>query len=92
MMMTDSVRRGDVPRLVGAVGARAPGIVIRLGLSYLKHKKGSQKATRTFVRSLEENGVPPHLAMRLGEAYGSELSVRKLIDSGGTPLLRKIGL
>ena len=92
MMMTDSVRRTDVPRLVGAVGARAPGIVIRLGLSYLKHKKGSQKATRTFVRSLEENGVPPHLAMRLGEAYGSELSVRKLIDSGGTPLLRKIGL
>ena len=92
MMMTDSVRRGDVPRLVGAVGARAPGIVIRLGLSYLKHKKGSQKATRTFVRSLEENGVPPHLAMRLGEAYGSELSVRKLIDSGDSSLLRKIGL
>ncbi len=90
--MTDSVRRTDVPRLVGAVGARAPGVVIRLGLSYLKHKKGSQKATKTFVRSLEENGVPPDLAMRLGEAYGSELSVRKLIDSGGPSLRRKIGL
>jgi len=92
MTMADSIRRTDVPRLVGAVGARAPGVVIRLGLSYLKHKKGSQKATKTFVRSLEENGVPPHLATRLGEAYGSELSVRKLIDSGSPQFLRKIGL
>jgi len=92
MTMTESARRPEIPRLVGAVGARAPGIVIRLGVSYLKHKKGSQKATRIFVRSLEENGVPPHLARSLGEAYGSELSVRKLIDSGGPSFLRKIGL
>jgi hypothetical protein len=92
MTMTESVRRTDIPKLVGTVGARAPGIVIRLGFSYLRHRKGSQKATRTFVRSLEENGVPPHLATRLGEAYGSELSIRKLIDSGGPPFLRKIRL
>ncbi len=92
MTMTDSARRADVPRLVGAVGARAPGIVIRLGFSYLRHKKSSQKATKMFVRSLEENGVPPHLARSLGEMYGSELSVRKLIDGGGPSLLKKIGL
>ena len=92
MTMTESASRTDIPKLVGTVGARAPGIVIRLGFSYLKHRKGSQKATRTFVRSLEENGVPPHLAMKLGEAYGSELSVRKLIDSEGPSFLRKIRL
>lgn len=92
MTMTESARRTDIPKLVGTVGARAPGIVIRLGFSYLRHKKGSQKATKTFVRSLEENGVPPHLAMKLGEAYGSELSVRKLVDSRCPTFLRKIRL
>jgi hypothetical protein len=86
MTKTDAVEgRTDLPKIVGTIGARAPGAVIRIGLSYLRHKKGTQRAVRTFVRTLEENGVPEGLARDLGEAYGSDLSVRKIIGNDDMP-------
>jgi hypothetical protein len=84
MRMSDrAADRTDLPKVVGTIGAKAPGMMIRLGFSYLRHKKGTQKAYKTFVRTLEQNGVPEGIAKELAEIYTSDISVRKLINSGG---------
>jgi intergrase/recombinase len=88
MTMTEGAdNRADLPKVVGTIGARIPGMVIRLGFTYLRHKKNTQKAYRTFVRTLQENGVPEEMANELGKAYTSDISVRKLINSDGDSLL-----
>lgn len=84
MRMTEGADdRADLPKMVGTVGAKIPGMVIRLGFSYLRHKKNTQRAYKTFVRTLEQNGVPEHLARELAEEFTSDISVRKLINSDG---------
>jgi intergrase/recombinase len=88
MTMTDGADdRADLPKVVGTVGARIPGMVIRLGFSYLRHKKNTQKAYKTFVRTLQENGVPEEMAKELAKTYTSDISVRKLINPDGESLL-----
>lgn len=83
MRMSDRADdRGDLPKTVGAIGARIPGLVIRLGFTYLRHKKNTQKAYKTFVRTLERNGLPEDFARELGEIYASDVSMRKLITGG----------
>ena len=79
--------RPDLPKILGTIGAKAPGMMIRLGFSYLRHKKNTQRAYRTFVDTLERNGVPEDFAKELGEAYTSDISVRKLIMNGDRSML-----
>jgi len=81
--MTDRDERTDILKLVGTVGTQAPALVLKLGLSYLRMKRTARNASRTFVRELERDGMPSELARRLGEEYGSDISLRKLISSGG---------
>ncbi|MDH3364406.1 MAG: hypothetical protein OEM29_00135 [Thermoplasmata archaeon] len=88
MRMSDRAEyRADLPRMVGTIGAKAPGMLIRLGFSYLRHKKSTQRAYNTFVRTLESNGVPEGFARELGEIYSSDISVRKLINGGRFSML-----
>ncbi|GEM_PF-1729485 len=86
--MTDRDERTDILKLVGTVGTQAPALVLKLGLSYLRMKRTARKASQTFVRELERDGMPSELARRLGEEYGSEISIRKLLGSGGGAILQ----
>ncbi len=79
--------RPDLPRIIGAIGAKAPGMMIRLGFSYLRHKKNTQRAYKTFVTTLERNGVPEEFAKELAETYASDISVRKMILSDDSSML-----
>ncbi|HIH00704.1 TPA: hypothetical protein HA259_01230 [Thermoplasmata archaeon] len=79
--------RSDLPKTLATIGAKAPGMMIRLGFSYLRHKKNTQRAYKTFVNTLERNGVPEDFAKELGEAYASDISVRKLILDGDRSML-----
>lgn len=81
--MTERQDKPDIPKIVATVGTTAPALVMRLGVSYLRMKRSARKASRTFVTELERDGIPPELARRLGEEYGSELSLRKLLDTRG---------
>jgi len=86
--MTDRDERTDILKLVGTVGTHAPALVLKLGMSYLKMKRNARKASRTFVRELERGGMPSEMARRLGDEYGTEISLRKLISSGGGTILQ----
>lgn len=86
--MTEVEGRGDIPRLVATAMTAAPALTLRLGLCYLRMKRNSRRASRAFREKLERDGVPPDLARRLEAEYGSELSVRKLLDMGGGGLFR----
>jgi hypothetical protein len=78
--------RPDLPKILGTIGAKAPGMVIRLGFSYLRHKRGTQRAYKTFVSTLERSGVPEGFAKELGDMYTSDISVRKLMSGGGSSI------
>ena len=79
--------RQDLPRVLGTIGAKAPGMMLRLGFSHLRHKKNTQRAYKTFVNTLEREGVPEDFAKELGEVYTSDISVRKLTLSGDGSML-----
>ncbi|MBE0517661.1 MAG: hypothetical protein IH630_00340 [Thermoplasmata archaeon] len=82
--------RKDLPRIIGAVGVHIPGLVFRLGITYLKLKRNSNRASKQFTSRLEREGVPPELAKSLGEAYGSELSIRKVLSGKGISIVKNI--
>lgn len=86
--MTEQERRTDIPKLVATAMTAAPALALRLGVTYLKLKRRSRKMSRAFQARLEKDGVPPDLARKLGEEYGSELSIRKFLDMEGGGLLR----
>ncbi len=74
--------RGDIPKIVATVGVKIPGLMLRFGVAYLRMKRDSNRASKRFTSRLEREGLPPELAKKLGESYGSELSIRKLLSGG----------
>jgi len=76
--------RRDIPKTAAVIIYTVPGLAIRLGFNYLRMKKRSQRAAKRFVRNLQANGMPEAEAKRLGESYGTEISIRKLV-SGRIP-------
>lgn len=81
--MTESEKRPDIPKIVAAVGVKVPMLVVRLGVSYLRLKRRANRASRTFVAELESGGMPSDYARKLGQAYGSDISVRKFLSQTG---------
>lgn len=86
--MTERERKPDIPKMVATVGVRIPVLTVRLGVSYLRLKRKARKASDEFARQLEHEGVPHALARELGDAYGSELSLRKFFDMTGGGFFR----
>jgi len=86
--MTEREKGADIPKLVATAMATAPTLVLRLGFTYLRMKRRSRKVSKAFQTRLERDGVPPDLARKLGEEYGSELSIRKFLDLKGGGLFR----
>lgn len=79
---------GDTLKLVATVVAKVPVLVIRIGWPVLMMKRRARKCSRRIRRHLEAGGMPPRMAAEMAEAYASEMSVRKLIQSLDIPSLR----
>lgn len=88
--MTETRHERNVPKAVGAVMVALPGLALRLLMSYGRLKRSSRKASEAFVQGLERDGVPPHLARRLGESYRSDLSIRRLVAGRNSHVLDRI--
>ena len=85
---TEGRKRPDLPRIVATAVTYGTTSGIRVGVNYLRLKGKARKASMTFVRELERGGVPPDLARRLGDEYGAEISVRRIMDLTGGGLFR----
>ncbi len=62
-----------------AVAANAPGLVWRLGISYLRYKRQAKRAGKVFFRSLVTNGMPEKEARDLADEYMSALSLMSIM-------------
>jgi len=58
------------------MAALAPGLVLRLGINFLKAKRRVKKSGKSFERELLRNGVPAREARKLVEDYVSVMSIR----------------
>lgn len=79
----DSEGRPDLPKMVAMGITYGTGAGLKVGFDYLMLKRKARKASDAFVRELERSGVPPDLAKELGEEYGAEISVRKIVNLVG---------
>ncbi len=61
--------------------ARVPGLVIRLGFSFLKFKRRVKKNTRKLKRGLVKNGMSRERAKELANKYEEDLSIRKFMKN-----------
>jgi hypothetical protein len=73
----------DVRRYMGVVVRKAPKLMIKLGLRYLRIKRRARKAEGTFRKQLLTAGVDPEVAHRLSERYGSTVSLREILSNFG---------
>ncbi len=85
---TEGRKRPDLPMMVATAVTYGATSGIMVGINYLRLKRKVRKASMTFVRELERGGVPPDLARRLGDEYGTEISVRRILDLTGGGLFR----
>jgi hypothetical protein len=63
--------------------AMAPPLVWRIGIAYLKMKRRSRRAEKTFRKALLDGGVPETYAKELTNEYTSFLSIRQLLKQVG---------
>lgn len=92
MKMTENAQRPDIPKIMATVGVKIPMLAVRLGVSYLRLKRRANKASKTFVAELESGGMPSDYARKLGQAYGSDISVRKFLNQTGAGGLQGVRL
>lgn len=59
--------------------ARAPGLVIRLGFSVLRLKRGIRVSARKLRKGLVKGGMSREMARKLACKYEEDLSFRKLM-------------
>ena len=62
-----------------AVASNAPGLVWRLGISYLRYKRQAKRVGKVFFRSLVANGMPEKEARELADEYMSALSLMSIM-------------
>ena len=62
-----------------AVAANAPGLVWRLGIIYLRHKRQAKRAGKAFFHTLVSNGMPEREARDLADEYMSAFSLRDIM-------------
>lgn len=90
--MTERETKPDLPKVVATLGTKVPVLTLRLGFSYLRLKGRANRASRTFVSELERSGVPSEHAKRLGEAYASDISIRKFMRHAGPGAIQNVRL
>ncbi len=69
----------DKVKVFANVMARAPWLVLKVGVAYLRMRRRANRTAKSFEKGMLSKGMPPELARRLANSYGSELSLRKLI-------------
>lgn len=81
--MTEDEQRSDVPKIMATIGVKFPALAVRLGVSYLRLKRGRNRAEKVFVTELQRSGMPSEDARRLGAAYASDVSIRRFMKQAG---------
>jgi len=75
----------DLPRIMAAVMAAVPSLVLKTGWAYLMMKKRAQKASKMLERELVSSGIPAEYAGKLADQFASEVSIRKIIKTIDMP-------
>ena len=63
--------------------SRVPGLVVRLGFSFMRFKRKVRKDTKILRRSMIKNGMDKKMASELAEAYATNLSIREFMKGQG---------
>lgn len=59
-----------------------PVMAVRLAVSYMKIKRRSRRAVKSFRKSLSDEGLPPEVAKSLVSEYDESTSIfRRLVSS-----------
>lgn len=66
--------------------SRVPGLVFRLGISFMRFKRRVRKNARILRKSMIRNGMERKLATDLAEAYAMNLSIRELMKHSGAEI------
>lgn len=64
------------------LAAHLPGLLLGLGLAYLRMRKKAKLEGRRFHQALVRHGVPAAEARRLTDIYASSISLTELIRGG----------
>ncbi len=69
----------DKVKVLANIIARAPMLVLRVGIAYLRMKRRANKTSKIFEKGLLSRGMPPEMARRLAYSYEGDLSVRRML-------------
>ena len=69
----------DTPKIVAMVILLAPTLVMRVGVAYLRLRRGARRGGARFRSELLRLGMPPERAKALSYAYESELKLTGMI-------------
>lgn len=65
------------------IAAAVPGLLIGLGLAYLRMRKRARQEARLFFQALVRDGVPVPEARELAHLYASSVSLVEMIRGMG---------
>jgi len=65
------------------IAAAVPGLLISLGIAYLRMRKRAKKEARRFFLTLVRDGVPVPQAKELADIYASSISLTEMIREMG---------
>ena len=78
--MTQVARRdANIPKIVAMVMLLAPTLVMRVGVSYLRLRRGARRSGARLRSELLRLGMPPERAKTLSYAYESELKLTGIL-------------
>ncbi len=63
--------------------AYAPGVGLRLTISYLRMKRAARRAERRFYHELVRSGLPATEARSLAVEYGAAISIKSMVNGLG---------
>ncbi len=66
-----------------AIATIVPGMIVRLGISFLRMKRQVNRSAKSFCREMVRNGVPPEDAKKLTDEYTSISSFRHWLREVG---------
>lgn len=71
---------GRVIRVLGMTLPALPGLLVRLGATFLRFKRRTSRAGKIFEQELRRQGLDPETASRLTQAYLEGGSLRHYIQ------------
>jgi len=75
----------DMPKIVASIMIAIPKLAIGSGVAYLRMKRRARSGAKTVYKELVGNGIPEHVARKLSESYGTDLSIRNIARQFGMP-------